>query len=74
MKKELNLIIEILENSIRLQLNHIEYIVEGCIEVYSKNSRHFSATNLIGTINGIDNVNCYVDYNEKLDKIVLVVF
>jgi hypothetical protein len=75
MKKELNLIMEILENSISLQIDHIAYRIDGgYLEVYSKVSRHFSATKLIGTIQGIDHVNSYVDYNEKLDKVVLVIF
>jgi hypothetical protein len=75
MKKELNLIIEILENSISLQLHQIEYKIDGgSLKVYSKNSKQFSPTKLIGIIDGIDNVNCYVDYDEKLDKVVLVVF
>jgi hypothetical protein len=75
MKKELNLIMEILENSISYQLQHIEYRIDGgYLEVYSKNSRHFSATMLIGTIQAIDHVNSYVDYNEKLEKVVLVIF
>lgn len=75
MKKELNLIMEILDNSISLQLHHIAYRIDGgYLEVYSKDSRHFSATKLIGTIQGIDYVSSYVDYNEKLDKVVLVIF
>jgi hypothetical protein len=75
MKKELNLIMEILENSVSLQLHHIAYRIDGgYLEVYSKDSRHFSATKLIGTIEGIDHVGCYMEYNEKLDKVVLVIF
>lgn len=75
MKKELNLIIEILENSISLQLHQIEYKIDGgWLKVYSKNSRQFSPTKLIGIIDGIDHVNCYVDYDEVLDKVVLVIF
>jgi hypothetical protein len=75
MKKELNLIMEILENSISLQLHQIEYKIDGgWVIVYSKNSRQFSSTKLIASIDGIDHVNCYVDYDEKLEKVVLVIF
>lgn len=75
MKKELKLVIDIIENSIRYELGQLNYIIEGNnITVFEKGHNTFHACSLIGLISKIDKVNCYMDYNKNTDKVELRIF
>lgn len=75
MKKELQLVIGLIENSIRYELGQINYFIEGeNITVFEKGHNAFHACSLIGLISKIDKVNCYMDYNKETDKVELKIF
>jgi hypothetical protein len=75
MKKEMEIVIAVIENSIRYELGQIDFMVEGnSITVFEKGHNTFSACSLIGLISKIDKVNCYLDYNKEIDKVQLRIF
>lgn len=75
MKKELQqLVIAIIENSVRYELGQIDFTNDGnYITVFEKGHNTFHATGLIGLISNIDNINCYMDCNES-GKVELRIF
>ena len=75
MKKELQLVINLIENSIRYELGQVNFTIDNnTLTLFEKGHSCLYGTNLIGLISKIDKVNSYVDYDRELQKVVLRVF
>ena len=75
MKKELQLVVDLIENSISYELGQIDYHIDGNnISVFAIGHNTFHSCSLIGLIAKIDKVNCYMDYNKETDKVELRIF
>jgi len=75
MKENLNLVVEVIKNSIWFKIKKIEYSIEPeQVIVYSKENMQLNCTDLVGVISGIDSVGCYLNYDYELQKVVLVIY